>query len=286
MQTLVMTGEEAILWEDIFARLANIPLIDPYEAYQLLDDDWKQIEIDLEVIQTEGFAAAKQVDPNMVLKKKDGKDQEVQEGWKGHVIPFDLVQKTLLPDDLAALKSREEQLAGIPREYEELLDELSDEEKDGKDFVNVTKDAFVPAIVKKLLKEKKEEPEILSLLKKVDTLINREKTLKKQVKEAAAELHLRTKKTIEILSDEIVLKLLKLKWITPLVESLNSLPQTSVNVLTAKLEALCSKYETTYAEVEQQIADTERTLSGMLDELRGNEFDREGLQEFKKLLEG
>lgn len=286
MQTLVMTGEEAILWEDIFARLADIPLIDPYEAYQLLDDDWKQIETDLEVIQTEGFAAAKQVDPNMVLKKKDGKDQEVQEGWKGHVIPFDLVQKTLLPDELAALKSREEQLAGIPGEYEKLLNELSEEEKDGKDFVNDAKDAFVPAIVKKLLKGEEEEPEILSLLKKVDTLITSEKTLKKQVKEAAAALHLRTKKTIETLPDETVLELLKLKWITPLVESLNSLPQTSVNVLTAKLEALCSKYETTYAEVEQQIAGTERTLVGMLDELRGNEFDMKGLQEFKKLLEG
>lgn len=120
----------------------------------------------------------------------------------------------------------------------------------------------------------------------MDTLINREKTLKKQVKEAAAELHLRTKTTIETLSDESVLELLRLKWITPLVENLNSLPQTCINVLTAKLEALCNKYETTYAEVEQQIADTERTLIGMLDELRGNEFDMKGLQEFKMLLEG
>ncbi len=285
MRTLVLTGEEAVLWKDIVARLADIPLIDPYEAYQLLDDDWKQIEIDLEVLQTEGFAAAKQVDPNMVLKKKDGKDQEVQEGWKGHVIPFDLVQRTLLPDELAALKSREEQLAGIPGKYEELLDELSEEDK-GKDFVNEAKDAFVPAIVKKLLKEKKEEPGILSLLKKVDTLITSEKALKKQVKEAAAELHLQTKKTMEALSDEAVLELLKLKWMTPLVESLNSLPQTCVNVLTAKLETLCNNYETTYAEVERQIADTERTLIGMLDELRGNEFDMKGLHEFKKLLEG
>ncbi|PNC23165.1 type I restriction-modification system subunit M [Akkermansia muciniphila] len=286
MQTLVMTGEESILWEDIVARLADIPLIDPYEAYQLLNDDWKQIEIDLEVIQTEGFAATKQVDPNMVLKKKDGKDQEVQEGWKGHVIPFDLVQKTLLSDDLVALKSREELLAGIPGKYEELLDELSEEEKDGKDFVNAAKDAFVPAIVKELLKKKKEEPKILSLLKKVDALITREKTLKKQVKEAAAKLHLQTKETMETLSDEAVLKLLKLKWITPLVESLNSLPRTGINGLTVKLESLCKKYETTYAEVEQQIADTERTLIRMLDELQGNEFDMKGLQEFKKLLEG
>ena len=30
------------------------------------------------------------------LKKKDGKDVEVQDGWIGRVIPFELVQQTLL----------------------------------------------------------------------------------------------------------------------------------------------------------------------------------------------
>ena len=48
----------------------------------------RKIAIDLEIIQTEGFAATKQVDPNMVLKK----DAEVQDGWVGHVLPFELMQ--------------------------------------------------------------------------------------------------------------------------------------------------------------------------------------------------
>lgn len=285
MQTLDTVGEEAILCDDIFARLANIPLIDKYEAYQLLDDVWNQIAIDLEMIQTEGFAATKQVDPNMVLKKKDGKDHEVQEGWKGHILPFDLVQKTLFPDELASLKSKEEQLAEIPGEYEELLDELSEEDKD-KDFVNDEKNAFVSTIVKKTLKFGEAEPETLVILKKVHTLFTKEKMLKKQAKDATVALHIRTKEAIETLSDEQVLEFLKLKWITPLAGSINSLPQSIIGVLAAKLEALCKKYETTYAEVEQQITDTERTLIGMLDELQGNEFDMKGLMEFKTLLEG
>ena len=58
-----------------------------------------KISIDLEIIQTEGFEAIRKVDPNMVLKKKDGKDQEIQEGWIGHVIPFALVQDTILKDE-------------------------------------------------------------------------------------------------------------------------------------------------------------------------------------------
>lgn len=69
MTQLNAAGEEERLSREIFARLAGIPLVDRYAAYQLLDDDWKKIAIDLEVIQTEGFAATKQVDPNMVLKR-------------------------------------------------------------------------------------------------------------------------------------------------------------------------------------------------------------------------
>ena len=99
--------EEAALSEEIFSRLAGIPIVDKYSAYQLLDNDWKKIAVDLEIIQTEGFEATKQVDPNMVVKKKDGREQEVQEGWIGHVLPFTLVQKTLLPDELAKLEAKD-----------------------------------------------------------------------------------------------------------------------------------------------------------------------------------
>ena len=46
------------------------------------------------------------------------------------------------------------------------------------------------------------------------------------------------------------------------------------------------KYETTFAQVEADIRETEKTLSAMIDELEGSEFDMIGLREFKKLLGG
>lgn len=73
--------EESILADEVFRRLEGIPLVDRYDAYQMLDDTWQQIVIDLEIIQTEGFDAVRRVDPNMVVKKKKGKDVEVQDGW-------------------------------------------------------------------------------------------------------------------------------------------------------------------------------------------------------------
>lgn len=79
---------EEMLSEEMFKRLEDIPLIDKYEAYQLLDDDWTEIAVDLEIIQTEGTEAIKKVDPLMVTKKKGGKEQEVQDGWKGHILNY------------------------------------------------------------------------------------------------------------------------------------------------------------------------------------------------------
>ena len=105
------------------------------------------IAVDLEIIQTEGFAAVKQVDPNMVVKKKDNKEYEVQDGWVGHVLPFDLVQSKLLSAELASLKADEERLAGIVSGYEESLDLLPEDEKE-KPFVNDDKDAFIGIITR------------------------------------------------------------------------------------------------------------------------------------------
>lgn len=285
MTTLNTSKEESVLSDNIFARLANVPLVDRYSAYQHLDEDWRKIAIDLEVIQTEGFAAVKQVDPNMVIKKKDGKDQEVQDGWIGHVVPFTLAQETMLSEHLVSLQNKEARFCEITSELESLLDELSEDEKE-KSFVNDAKDAFVAAEVKKALKAKDAEPEILVVLKKVDALFTEEKALKKQVRDDSSKLHLLTKKTIEELSDEEAMELIKLKWIAPLVKNIAGLPNAVVSEFVAKLEALCRKYETTFAEVEQQIDDTERTLVGLLDALTGNEFDMRGIEELKSLLRG
>ena len=285
LQTLNIAREESVLSDAVFSRLDGIPLVDRYGAYQLLDDEWGRISGDLEILQTEGFAAAKQVDPNMVLKKKNGKEQEVQEGWAGHVLPFELVQKHLLSDDLAALTEQESRLSEITGEYDTLLEELSEEDKE-QDFVNEGKDAFVPAEVKKALKAKAAEPETLRILKKVDTLITEEKTLKRKMREDSAALHLKTKAAIEALSDADALELLRKKWIVPIVDSLHSLPGAVLSEFTGKLDALCKKYETTFDDVEKEIADTERALCSMLDDLTGSEFDMKGIAEFKKLLGG
>ena len=283
MDSLSISKTEEILADNIFARMTDIPLVDKYEAYQLLDDDWTKIAVDLEIIQTEGFEATKVVDANMVVKKKGNVEQEVQEGWKGHIIPFELIQSTILAEDSKAIKEKENRLSEITSEYEEILDTLSEEEKEC-DFVK--EDSFVFAEINKALKSDSIEAETKEKLKSVAALNTEEKALKSAIKTESALLEKKTKDTIEGLSDEQVIELLKEKWIRPLIENLMQLPDSIVSELVSKLEALAKKYETTFAEVESQIEETEKSLSAMIDDLDGSEFDMLGLAELKKLLGG
>lgn len=277
-----ITRTEEALAQNMFERLIHMPLIDKYEAYQLLDDDWQTIAIDLEILQTEGIGAAKIVEPNMVPKKKNG-GKEVQEGWKGRILPFELVQKSLLAPEQQELQEKDSRLSEIEAAYEDMLDSLSEEEKE-YDFVG--EDTWVFSKIKKALKNEDLEPETREKLQQVSALNVEEKALKSAIKKERALLESKTKKTIENLSDEQVLELLQEKWITPLMQSLMQIPDRIITELVTKLEALSKKYETTFAEVENEISDTEAELTSMIDELEGSEFDMRGLAEFKKLLGG
>ena len=350
MMDLNVSKAEDTITQNIFDRVAPLPLIDKYQAYQLLDDKWSMISTDLEIIQTEGFAATKQVDPNMVIKKKDDKEEEVQNGWVGHVIPFDLVQTTLLREDYDALKAKEARLDEIAAELTEIIDSI--DEGDRGEFLNDDNTAFVPkefaaklaeiyadisspellglqgyaalidakagkaaklqyifehkevnwafvdgnapytkgkvAAYMKTLREAYSFPEDSFEAKMVcaDKLMTEEKAVKKDVKEKSYALHMKTKETIEGLSDEQVLDLLRLKWIVPLCASLRAMPDAIIDTLEKSVQTLVDKYAVTYLELDEQIQKSEEALSSMIDELTGNEYDMKGLAEFKALLKG
>lgn len=280
-----IASEEQKLADDVFARLSEIPLIDKYQAYQLIDDAWVQIAEDLEVIQTEGSAAIRQVDPNMVTKKKSGKDVEVQDGWIGHIIPFELVQATLLHDELESLKAKRDELASVTSELEELVETATEEEKSTEAF-NDAGDAFVAAAVGKMLRSDSLEPDFETKLRSAKSLMDKEKRLKKEIKADEASLDELTKETVEGLSDDNVFELLEAKWVSPLVGSLYELPENAIAELCAKVRALAEKYKTTFAEVDQQIEEAEASLVGMLKMLKGSDRDMAGLAELVRLLGG
>lgn len=294
MLTLQVPRQEALISEELFSRLAPLPLIDRYHAYQILDDHWQPIATDLEILQTEGFAASRVVEPNLVEKTSKGQKVEVQEGWKGRILPFELVQRAYLKPELDALREKETRLSEISASLEETLESFSEEEKSADTF-NDAGDKFVSAAVTKeaklLLAEAKKsgdfDPESYEAkIIQAAAWLAEEKTLKAAIKQEAAALHLKTKKTIEGLSDAQVHELLERKWITPLIDSLHHLPDQQIDGLIRKLEALAEKYRITYADNARVIRQTETELAGTIEKLDANEFDFKGLAELKTLLMG
>jgi type I restriction enzyme M protein len=351
MQTVKINREKTFLSDDIFKRLENILLIDKYEAYQLLDNEWDLIKVDLEIIQTEGFSTTKKVDPNIVTRKKDGVEQEVQDGWVGRIIPFLLVQETYLKEELKSLRYIENKVSETATELEEIIDSLPEEERDSS-ILNDSNDAFVVKELNQYLKEifadveskeinslkgylnlienkvKKPEKEnyimthkevhwekmeankdgtfsnsmvnkylfelqstfifpddsFESKMVKASTLLAEEKELKAQIKLDALALHLKTKDIIENLTDDQVFELLEIKWVVPVVSSLHNLPESIITKLSNKVQTLADKYAVTFSDVAKEIKEAEDTLSKLIGDLDGNEFDMKGLTELKSLL--
>ena len=313
METLNISQTQQQLAELIREKVQAMPLLDFYTAYQKLDDLWRAdvagIAADLEMIQTEGKQAIKQVDPFMVLKKdsKTKKEAEVQDGWVGHILPFELVQAVKLPQELANLKAKETRLAEIAAEMQSILENLSEEEK-ACPAVNEEGDSFINAEIPKALQQELEadgvaiakkadlskaidkhifaEESLGAKLQTVYKLIIEEKTLKAELKTQSAELHSKTKAAIEALDDAEALDLLRQKWFVPLNAAMCRLPENMLAQFSQKLTALCNKYADTYQHISERKQESAAALAQMMDELTGSEFDLQGIAAWQAILKG
>lgn len=122
--------EEGKIADEIFRRVEPLPLLDKYDAYQLLDDEWTQTAIDLEIMQTEGFEAVRVVDPHMVMKKNGDETIEVQDGWTGRIFPFELVQKFFFVEELAEIKAKAGEVDRLLAEVSSIASEMPEEERE------------------------------------------------------------------------------------------------------------------------------------------------------------
>lgn len=287
----IVKAEDEIT-SNIFKRFKDVKLIDKYHAYEIFHTGYVDIAGDLEIIQVEGMSATKQVDPNMVLKKKNGKEHEVQDGWKGHVLPFELVQKEMLQNELSSIEEKNNRLQEIPAERENVLMEMSEDDKAViSDALDDNNAAFImknlPSMIKQLKKDDKVlYADIIEQLSIVENLCKEEKQLKVAVRKEELDLHVKTKEVIENLSDEEIKFLLEKKWIEPIYDEILQLPNVMLDVFRKKIDKLAEKYADTYEDIENEIAKTEQSLTEMLEDLTGNEKDMAGVREFQKLLRG
>lgn len=274
----------------LFDNLQPLGLIDEYEAYQVLADRWKTISTDIEIMQTEGIESARIVDPNMVMKKKDGKEVEVQDGWIGRIIPIELVEKEMLSCKLQEVEEKKDELDALQSRISEILGNLPESEG-STPWVKDDGSAFVQKELKSKVKEIKKEykdnlldDSLESMLVEADVLLDNEKKLKKDYKTLADELEEVAIITIKNLTEEQILTLLKSKWLKPLISDLISVENRLFENFGNEIAGLADKYSESLTDIDRSITASEKALADMIGNLTGSESDLAGLEEFQKLL--
>lgn len=345
MLTLQIPQAQATVTDELFRRIETVPLVDKYLAYQFLSDDWTQIASDLEVLQSEGMNAVRQVDPNMILKKRGDEEVEVQDGWLGRLLPFSLVQRELLPYELTHVEQLQARLDEITDQYAQIIESLSPEELDKSilsddntkfivkevtlELQRIMEDLEIPEVtlLKSFPSKKKEQeafieahPELpwqritssksgtygktqvkalISLLQEeyplpedsyeakvvqVSRLLQEEREKKKELKACEQMLEQQTIDTIQQITDERAIELLRIKWIDPLITSLERMPSEVLSTLITEVQRLADKYATTYQDISTRIASAESQLHDLLGELEGSTADLKGLSAFRNTL--
>ena len=263
---------------DIFRRLATIPLVDKYAAYQALADQWQAIISDIETIQDEGMEAVRMVETAYKIVKKDDEEVEVPDGMKGRIIPFNLVQTEKFQAELDAMTKLQSRVEAIGGELEEVRDSFNedeletycDSEKDNSpDKKKITADAKPKADVELDTKKK---------LKQMVALGDGQTKLGKQIKADKLALEEKTIQAIKQLTDEEIADFLHLKWIVPVCEGINGALTDVLSALENTTLALSQKYSVSYQQINDEIVKANDELSQLVSQLTGDEFDIKGLE--------
>ncbi len=276
--------ESDMISADIFRRCEGLPLVDKYAAYQILADNWPDIMGDVEIIQTEGFGACNVVEPKMkMVKDKNGVEQEVEDGLKGRIIPFELVQKTLFQSDLNALAALQNRIEAIDGELDAVRDELLGMEDTDKYFDAEKDNAFVKKEITADSKPKADvEDDLKEQLKAIVALWDEQSAKKKQVAKNKQALEEKTIKTIEGLDMKGIQMFLELKWIVPITSAIEALPEDIIQNFADAITALNEKYAVTYNDIEQGIVESEKKLATLIGQLTGDKFAISGLSNLIK----
>lgn len=286
-----ISDEETKISNSLFNRLENIKLVDKYNAYQILDDNWNIISGDLELIKAEGIEACNKIDPIYEVKKKGDKETEVQVGVKGHIIPLEFVIDYKLKDLKDDVTSKENRLSEIDSRISEIFDSLDEDEKtEIEDTLTEENDAFVPKEVlrkaKEYLKASVSEGTVEKKIIEVSNLFDEQKRLNKDIKESNNNIEVMAQKEIENLTYEDICNLLNKKWIEPIINGIDKLIDDIIINFAKNIEKLSSKYEQTLKDIDEEIIKAERELSNMIGELTGSEYDMKGLEDFRALFNG
>lgn len=267
------------LKERLFNDFSDIPLVDVYEVFQRFYDGWIPVEADLIRLSAEGWDICREVDPNIVSKKnqKTKKVEEVQKGWKGKVIPLDLVKREFFQEDFDEMEALTAEADAKAAEYNGIWEDLDSEAKadlsKGDD-----EELFDDKSLKAALKEKSFDDETVKLVNGMLSLIKEEGALRSKARKIEKTLDEKAIEKLKGLSDDEVSHFLHEKWTVSLMNGITAVADDVLSGFVKDFKALKDKYAYPMEDLSKEIEGTTAELKKGLSELVGDDADMEAIK--------
>lgn len=237
------------LSEDLLAAFQDVPLIDAYDVYQHLMDYWAEtMQDDAYLISADGWVAR-----TSRILETDKKGKTKDRGWTCDLVPKPLIVARYFANEQVALDALQSELEAAQSAQTEL-----EEEHSGEDQAFSGYDSITAVAVKERIREIGADPdgaEELKVLSQWLELANRITALKKQVREADAELDLLAyEKYPSLTTTEIQTLVIDDKWMATLAGTLQGELNRVSQTLTGRIRELAERYATPLPTLTDEVA--------------------------------
>ncbi len=258
--------------------LANYDFINKYDGYQIISEIWKEtLSEDNEIIKEKDFyETAKELKPNIIIKGTGSNKREVQEGFKGILIPNELVLKHLYNEEQNTLEENKNKLAEIDSELDELVEQAKIEDTEEYDalFDSLNKNkegeptnSFKKTDLQSNLKEAEKNTIEYELLSKTIILIEERTKINKYINAKTKELKIKAEERIKKLTNEEIDKIIYDKWYGNIKKEINNLILNPIKKEIDILKTLHKRYKSTIDDIDKKINKLEKEFQNMLNEL-------------------
>ena len=258
---------------DIKEILSNHRFMDVYSGYQIIADLWSSsLTHDLKFISEYGlYDASRQTVPNMVTKGSGDKKHEEQDGWRGNIIPNELISKILYGEDERRIAEKEEDVQENVQKMNEWVEKAATEDTDEAenlgDCLNDAKTSFDDKSLKAALKEATRGTDEYEMIKAVQDIKAAIKSGNKELKSMRAELKERVENRYAILKNDEIEKLVMMKWFDNITDRIVALVREPIERELDAIDMLHERYAMTLDEIDEEISKEAQSFAAMQSEL-------------------
>lgn len=282
LRTVDSNSDTNIIMDEMLSEVKSIvskyKFIDSYAAYQVVAEIWKEnLAKDCELIATSDFySIGRTREPNVVTKGSGKNKRQEQVGWKGILVPNELIAIKLFKAERNAINNLNTQIQEVESQLSELIEASKVEDSPEydvlydfikKDEDGEPQDSFDAKKVKTALKNAEKDSVKYELLYKVDKFLTTLSSKNKSVKAQEKQLNNEVEMKIETLTNTEIDELVYEKWFGNLIEALVSLVERPLREELSKISTLEKRYDQTLDEIDLEIEKAEKLFKDLASEL-------------------